>query len=266
MLIRRNYHVQNDQLKNVEIELEHAFTDTQPVSFTITSGPQGALAYRNGVRVGASKRMGLSCKDLSGELVIGNSPVSDNPWQGTLLDLAIYDRELQAQDVAQNFAAEQSERTSEQNKNDVVAHYDFAQASGDIIHNVEGPAPDLYIPAHFKILHKKVLSPPWLEYRGDSLYVEDLAINIIGFIPFGFLFCAYWSLDRTPSQAAFLTVAAGFVISVTIEILQVFIPSRTSGMTDIITNTFGSWLGVLLFSNRATRAIFAKLAFSGSGR
>src|SRR6266478_5686392 len=49
----------------------------------------------------------------------------------------------------------------------------------------------LYIPKIFRILHKKMLAPPWEEFAPKLSYVWDILINIVGFIPFGFFFCAY---------------------------------------------------------------------------
>lgn len=249
LLFRRNYHQAKNRFKNLEIEMESAFTNNEPVSFTITSGPEGAVAYRNGVRAGASRRMGLSCNDFAGQLVIGNSPISDNAWQGRLLDLAIYKRELTPQEISRDYAAINAGPPLQglpDLHDNIVARYDFAEGSGKVIHNREGFAPDLQIPAHFRILHKQFLAPPWKEFRPDNGYVNDVAINIAGFIPFGFLLAAYLSWNRQGTRAATLTILAGAAISVTIEVLQVFIPSRTSGVTDIITNTLGTALGVLL--------------------
>lgn len=49
------------------------------------------------------------------------------------------------------------------------------------------------------------------------------------------------------SHSTMVTVLCGAAISLTIEILQEYIPGRDSGLMDVITNTFGTFLGALLF-------------------
>ena len=112
------------------------------------------------------------------------------------------------------------------------ALYSFRERSGRIIHNSIGPGPDLYIPRTFRVLHKKILAPPWEEFSPQLSYVWDILINIAGFIPFGFFFCAYLTCNRQWNRATVVTVVLGGIISVTIEVLQGFIPSRMSGVTD----------------------------------
>ena len=172
----------------------------------------------------------------------------DNAWRGNILDLAIYDRELSAQEIASKFANWNGNQTVEEPGGDrhIVAQYTFTEGSGQNVHGQPGSAPDLYIPEIFKVPHKKMLMWPWEETH-DKLELRDLSINIFGFVPFGFVFVAYLTWNRNVSHPAIVTILCGAAISLTIEILQEYIPGRDSGILDVFTNTLGTFLGVLLF-------------------
>ena len=257
LLIRRDYRDSQNRLKTIELELERTFVRDEPVTYTITTGAAGgSVAYRNGARVGDSPRMGLSCADFSGQLVLGDSPVAENAWQGKLLEVTIYNRGLSAEEIGRADAADAKgdpstnggkvePRKTADSKN-VIAHYEFAEGSGKVIHNSAGLAPDLYIPGDFRILHKPFLMPPWQE-TPDKVELRDMVINIGGFVPFGFLCFACLRRHRERRRAIILTVLAGAAISITIEVLQYFVPPRSSDMIDLVTNTLGTYLGVLLF-------------------
>jgi VanZ family protein len=260
LLIRRDRRDDKNHLKTIEIELEHVFLRDEPVSFTITSGPDGSVAYRNGVWAGASKRMGLSCVGFSGQLILGNSAVSDNPWLGKLFDVAIYDRGLTPEEVARDYAMSTSSPAQQESASNrgMIARYSFTGGPGKTIQSATGSAPALFIPEVFRILHKKILMMPW-EESPDKLDLRDIVINIVGLVPFGFLLFTYLGEQLHWKRAALLTVLAGAALSFTIEVLQGFIPSRDSGVLDIITNSFGTYLGVLLFRWPPVQAVAKKL-------
>jgi len=77
-------------------------------------------------------------------------------------------------------------------------------------------------------------------------YWKNLLKNIVGFIPLGFCFYPYVSVVRLYKHPALITVILGFAVSLTIEVLQAYLPTRDSGTTDLITNTLGTWIGALL--------------------
>lgn len=86
-----------------------------------------------------------------------------------------------------------------------------------------------------------------LELHPSSIY--DVLNNILLFLPFGFGFSGYFiqikgaGILKTLAGAIF----AGFGLSYTVEILQIFLPSRTSSLTDVFSNSVGGFLGFLSF-------------------
>jgi len=161
-------------------------------------------------------------------------------------------------EVSAHYEAWIAGREPEQGR-DSVARYRFDEGAGNVIRNRTDAATDLTIPRRFFILDEQFLERPWDEFRNDRRYWKDVGINIAGFIPLGLVFFAYFSLVERLKHPAMWTVVLGFAVSLTIEVGQSFLPSRNSGMTDLITNTLGTAVGVLLFRFDFVRMMLAAL-------
>lgn len=246
----------NHRAKTVNFMVDDVFREKKPVFITITLGEQGTSVYLNGTLTKTSPSFGLSDKDLSGRLLVGNSPIANDDWSGRLLGLAIYDRELTAAQVSQHYEhwTKEGHPAVGENEN-TVALYLFDERSGSIVHNQIDPATDLLIPERYFVQRAPFLLPAWDEYYPGWGYWKYVGINIGGFIPLGFVFCAYFSQIKRPVLAS---IILGFTVSLSIEILQAFLPTRDSGTTDIITNTLGSAIGAWFCSCSAVQSILAR--------
>ncbi len=85
-------------------------------------------------------------------------------------------------------------------------------------------------------------------------YIKNTILNIILFIPMGFLVPAIWRDCRSMKT----TVLMGLALSVSIEILQIF-TFRLTDIDDLITNTAGTAIGYYL-SKRFSFKLPLKLA------
>lgn len=80
-----------------------------------------------------------------------------------------------------------------------------------------------------------------------AVIVVPVVANVLLFMPWGFLmFISLYSVERPTVQAYLLTILMGFSLTVTIEALQYFLPSRVADVNDIIWNTVGTVAGAIL--------------------
>jgi VanZ family protein len=249
---------QDDPRHTQIIGVADVLQPTRPAFITAASGPQKTSIYVNGSLAKSFPlfRMGNDC---AGKLVVGTSPVTNDSWSGDLRGLAIYERELAADEVLRHFQTWTNEGRPAISGNDGAAGvYLFDERAGSVAHDDAHRGINLYIPTRFSLLHQKFLELFWKEFKPTRSYLEDILVNIAGFVPLGFVFFAYWSSVRPIKHPAMATVALGLAVSLTIEVLQSYLPTRDSGTTDLITNTLGTFLGVKLCASRAARALFDK--------
>jgi VanZ like family/Concanavalin A-like lectin/glucanases superfamily len=252
------------------VRVDDLFRKKELLLVAIASGGEGTRIYVNGALAKNIPNFRLSIMDCTGQLVLGTSPVVNDTWSGELRGLAIYRQELSPTQVSRHFETWVTEGRPELGQNEhVPALYVFDEHQGGTVHDRSGSGIDLHIPEQYQILSEKLLEPPWREFYPAWSYWKNVGINIGGFIPLGFCFCAYLNTStKLMSRPALTTIILGAATSLTIELLQAFLPTRDSGMTDLITNTLGTGLGAALYLwnsallvkvlHRARMAMFGK--------
>jgi len=240
--------------------VEDIFRRGKPLFVTVTSKEGRTSVHIDGALARIVPEFPLSSRDFDGELVIANLPRVDNSWSGLLRGLAFYDREISPAQVLHHYETWIEKGRPDVSENEhAVALYLFDERAGRVIHNQVPSGTDLYIPDRYLVLDQALLHPFWEEFRPSWSYWEDVLVNIAGFVPFGFLFCAYFSLAGGIKRTALVTILLGFTVSLTIESPQAFLPTRDSGTTDVITNTLGTCFGVWLYRWDLWRVLFARI-------
>ena len=71
----------------------------------------------------------------------------------------------------------------------------------------------------------------------------DVGINMLGYAPLGFLLALSALRSRRVAWAVSVAVLGAALLSLTMETLQSYLPSRVSSNVDLLLNTLGAWLG-----------------------
>jgi VanZ family protein len=179
---------------------------------------------------------------LTGKLVAGTGTGSDSAWRGKLAGLAILSRPLSPGEVRDDYNTWPGHPgPAFGNKLGLVALYPFDEGSGARVHDELSGANSFYMPDRYVVVAKRFLSPP---SSGD---LGDIVANVIGFIPLGFTLSGSLFSRWRKGTGVLATVLLCGLFSLIIEMLQWFLPTRDSDMTDVITNTAGAACGALLY-------------------
>lgn len=230
---------------------------------SIASDKKGTAVYIDGQLKEWRRDVSLLGPDenISGQLVIGNSTNGYHPWTGIVSTLAIYDQALSSEEVQQHYEA-WSDNGSLSNEIGQLptALYLFNDRTGPIVGDHSGLGNDLVIPDRFTPLRHRMLVMPWEDFRANQSYAMDVAINILGFIPFGF-FVSWYLSERgiTLTRIVIIAMVLGIGTSLFIEIIQAFLPARSSQFMDVLSNSGGTVLGIYLWR----RYVFPLLSTMG---
>jgi VanZ family protein len=189
----------------------------------------------------AKTRSGVDFSLLAGNrapawMILGNSPPGESPWRGDLLSLSFYQEPL-------------SPGAIESRGKHPVLHYGFSEGTGAVCRGGVDSRYNLVIPSLFRAPKKGVLVPPWRDQKFDRWFWKDMFVNIFGFAPFGFAVYAWLRENGGRKDGATMGIALllGAGISLFIELLQLYLPTRDSSLIDVINNVLGTYIGARLF-------------------
>jgi hypothetical protein len=222
------------------------------VWLSIRSGADGTYVYIDGLLVKSNARLHLDYPNRTGNarLVIGNSVYGRHGWQGMIAGLALYEHGLSETAVQAHEARWKATGASD---------WLVASSAPTILYRLDRPvhrhtinqagsAYHLQIPPFMKILKKEFLQWPRISDGPRWALVQDGVLNLIGFIPLGFVLSAVLLRLEGAFRKYYWQVAVGlaFAFSLSLEVTQAWIPSRDSSSLDLILNTMGAGLGTLL--------------------
>ncbi len=226
-------------------------TDSHQIFLTIISGQQGSSIYLNGVRFNDHARLQLYFPHRQGHkthLILGSSLHGGKPWHGDISMLAIYDVALSDADVTDHYHQWAAGRHLEEDGGPALRmYYRFDPTQTGTVRNLAADEYHLNIPVFMTILKKKFLAWPNVNQDGRRL-TRDMLVNLVGFMPLGFLLCLV--LDRLEGLSGrykgLLAVGIAFAFSLSLEVVQAWIPPRDSSVLDLILNTAGAAVSVIV--------------------
>jgi hypothetical protein len=225
----------------VKLWIADVFTHAQEFFVTVTVDTSQIDVYLDG-QLTRTFPVSIRADTLSGRVFVGHNVQGGGQWNGSVVRLAILEGNLDAAEIRRRYEQWTKTRHFEQDVNHRGAAYDFATPAEDFVRNVGDIGPDLVIPKTFRLSKPVVLEWPDLLNRSVAV---DAVVNIAGFVPFGLGTCLclrFWTRWRI-SRCVAMTILVGASVSLVIELLQVFLPTRDSSLADLVTNILGTMLG-----------------------
>ncbi len=235
----------------IKVDVNNGLQEKRLSFLTVTSGSTGTSVYFDGTLKKFFPHFQISYQDIAGQIVLGSSTVQPDAWPGEVHGLALYSRDLTPQEVNRSYREWiQGQRGTDFVSDSATSKYVFDEHAGNIVHDLGPSHKDMDIPKTYEVPHHSFLTSPWREFEPTWDYFWDVLRNIVGFLPFGFALCALLSRSVRFARAVLYSTLLGALLSFSIELMQAYIPQRASGITDILTNTLGAFLGALLLRSQ----------------
>lgn len=237
------YNPRSHQLNKAHFYADDVFDRSERTFIAVTVGKAGIKIYVNGSMAAQGRSLSIE-RAFEGRLIAGDAPFHTDTWRGEIRGIAIYDAELPETRIVRHYQIWKDRRRPNKLDLDHISHlYLMDERGGNTIHDKVKPVIELVIPTHYTVIGKLSLEPIWNEFEFSANFARSALKNIIGFVPLG-ICCYLFVLICEWKRPILKVILVGFSVSLTIEVLQILLPTRDSGMTDLITNTLGTWVGI----------------------
>jgi VanZ family protein len=177
-------------------------------------------------------------------LLIGLSPTGRDPWRGEMKELGFFRGTVSTKEIEDFEDGGTRFSTGAFASAQPAALFYFNERSGRTVGDQSGNGWNLQIPAFPRLLKHEVLVANLEKPLTDFSQRADMIVNLVGFIPLGVFFSlCFGAFMKSGARIVLLTVCCAFAVSLGIELLQVFIPTRTSQLPDLVLNTLGALIG-----------------------
>ena len=242
------------KVKRISVEIADS---KGTVLVALASGERGTRLYLDGQLERSDPSLRLTWPNSAGasRLVLGNSVYGRHPYRGELAGFAVFDYALERDCAGALFKQwKEAGKFAFSFENEPVMLLPLDEGAGEIAYDRSGNGIHLQMPARMQILKKEMLVPPWRNGSRQSGLGVDVALNFFGFWPLGFFLSAMLARTRRLQRHyGWVTVLFCFVFSLSLETVQVWVPSRSSDMLDLIMNTLGGGAGAMIYAVLGSR-------------
>ncbi len=215
------------------------------VFLAVRVGAGSSELFVDGVRTSAlSSAFSLPPDETKLRLILGDSFELKDSWSGRIAGFALYQDRLPEAELArawQHWSAHR--RFALAAPAAASVYYDFAEPPGAGVVDLSGRGNDLLLPQI-----REPLQPDFANLSLQPSSAEDMWVNALGFMPFGFLLA--WVLGSgsrsTSGRVLMLVIVASGLLSGAIEVSQAWMPARTSSLLDLILNVSGAASGAII--------------------
>jgi hypothetical protein len=192
--------------------------------------------------------------DPTCRLVLGNEVTGNRPWRGELYYAAVFDGVISDGDIRTHYklgwpSTQKGKTGASDFRADLpLMEYTLEEGQGNRIYDRgTGSKPvDLIIPRFIQLETRAFLDFSRGYFKSPSWFA-DVAVNIMIFIPLGFLFHGMLRIRSGLTLSVSLsTLLVGALLTFVVETLQHYSMTRNSSLADVFTNITGTTLGIAM--------------------